>query len=177
MHTELGQPPFYCLGHHQLGNWEVIMLDTRNPGSAAGLLGTSELARLESRLDKSNASHILIGLHHHPLPLRHSWLDKVGLEDRDDFKRIIGEDERVKAVLFGHIHQAFDRSENGIRYLGCPSTGAQFTPHKTGFELDNRPPGFRHISLYRSGAIQTQAFWVTDPAVNDAVDSTHREHA
>ncbi len=177
MQAELNDPPFSYLGHHNLGNWEVVMLDTRNPGKPSGLLGTQELERLKTHLEQSVSSHILIALHHHPLPLGHSWLDKVGLEDRDDFEQIVAQDKRVRAVIFGHIHQVVDRTVNGIRYLGCPSTGVQFTPNRTEFDLDERPPGFRSVALYPSGRIQTQVYWVRDHMLKEVIDHDHQETA
>ena len=160
MQAQLTQPPFSYLGHHTLGNWEVVVLDSRNPGKASGLLGDQERARLATRLAESQAAHILVAMHHHPVPLGTSWLDSVGLEDRDDFAHIIARDDRVRAVIFGHIHQVVDRSVDGVRFLGCPSTGVQFTPNQTDFALDERPPGFRTLSLYPSGAVHTNVVWM-----------------
>lgn len=160
MQAELNQPPFSYLGHHALGNWEVVVLDSRNPGKASGLLGERELDRLKLRLTTTEATHVLIVLHHHPLPLGNSWLDSVGLEDRDAMNRIISASDKVRAVIFGHIHQSVDRTINGVRYLACPSTGVQFTPNQTEFGLDKRPPGFRTLSLYPSGALHTNVVWV-----------------
>ncbi len=177
MQAELNDSPFADLGHHRLANWEVILLDTRNPGKPSGLLGKQELERLRTRLEHSAASYFLIALHHHPLPLGHSWLDKVGLEDRDSFERIIAQDKRVRAVVFGHIHQAVDRTENDVRYMGCPSTGVQFTPNQIEFGLDNRPPGFRSISLYTSGDIDSQVYWVRDELLGKVINQAHQETA
>lgn len=174
MQVELKQPPFVYLGHHELGNWEVVMLDSRNPGKASGLLGVDQLDRLAQRLEQSHAAHVLIVLHHHPLPLGSSWLDCVGLEDRDAFERTI-HGKRVRGVVFGHIHQVVDRVVENVRYLGCPSTCVQFTPHQTEFGLDMRPPGFRTLSLYPSGDIRTDVIWLRHLIPHDV--SGHTETA
>ncbi len=159
MQAELSDAPFSVLGHHGLGNWEVIVLDSRNPGKASGLLGEQELSRLESRLAQTRAAHVLVAIHHQTIPLGRSWLDSVGLEDRDSFNDLIYE-SKVRAVVCGHIHQVIDRTINGIRFLSCPSTCVQFTPHQTDFSLDQRPPGFRTLSLYPSGALTTDVVWI-----------------
>ncbi len=171
MQAALNTPPFSFLGHHALGNWEVIVLDSRNPGKASGLLGEQELNRLKTRLIDTQAEHILVVLHHHPVPLGSSWLDSVGLEDRDAFERTIA-DSKVRTVVFGHIHQVVDRIINGIRFLGCPSTCVQFTPHQIDFGLDRRPPGFRSLLLYPSGAVKTDVVWVRDLLPPESPDHT-----
>ena len=41
---------------------------------------------------------------------------------------LINQFSNVKAVLSGHVHQAFDVVEQGVRYLTSPSTCVQFKP-------------------------------------------------
>jgi Icc protein len=62
---------------------------------------------------------------------------------------------QVRSILWGHIHQEFDRALNGIRYLGTPSTCIQFTPKKIGFGVDGTPPGYRWLALLPNGEIKT----------------------
>ncbi|MEM7083554.1 MAG: metallophosphoesterase [Pseudomonadota bacterium] len=164
MQEALSESPFSCLGHHTLGNWEVILLDSRYPGHASGLLGDDELARLADRLRHTGAEHLLVVLHHHAIALGHSWLDKVGLLDHHAFNTLLHQDGRTRAVVFGHIHQAVDRVFSTVRYLGCPSTGVQFEPNQTDFRLDTRPPGYRIMSLMPSGKIETQVVWLRQTA-------------
>ncbi|MFK8031650.1 MAG: metallophosphoesterase [Gammaproteobacteria bacterium] len=178
MQSTLNQAPFTCLGHHSLDNWEVVALDSRNPGKASGLLGQQELERLEQRLNNSPAEHLLLALHHHALPLGNSWLDSVGLEDRGAFEKLVSGHSRVRAVIFGHIHHHVDRVVKGVRYLGCPSTCVQFKAYQREFELDIQPPGFRILSLYPSGAIDTQIIWSrTRPVKNGQLTDSGEEAA
>lgn len=178
MAAELAEAPFSCLGHHSLGDsWEVILLDSREPGRAAGYLGTEELARLASRLEHSKAQHLLLVLHHQPITLGRSWLDSVGLQDRDQLLEQVHRDGRVRGVLFGHIHHAIDRTENGIRFMGSPSTGAQFTPHQTEFGVDRRPPGFRTLALYPDGAIKTDVIWLGQSDAHPACSARDNQTA
>lgn len=174
MQTALDRSPFSYLGHYELGNWEIVMLDSRNPGKASGLLGEQELCRLDERLEKSRAAHVLIVLHHHAIPLGNSWLDSVGLEDRGAFERTIA-GRRVRGVVFGHIHQVVDRTVDGVRYLGAPSTCVQFTPNQPDFGLDRRPPGFRTLLLYPSGALRSDVVWLR--RYTPDVVSSHTETA
>ena len=41
----------------------------------------------------------------------------------DVFDEVLDRHDNVRALLWGHIHQAFDQSRNGVRLLATPSTG------------------------------------------------------
>ena len=69
MRRELAAAPFRIGGHHDLGAWRIVMLDSCVPRQAYGRLGESELERLEAALAGSGERHVLIGLHHHPVRL------------------------------------------------------------------------------------------------------------
>lgn len=63
---------------------------------------------------------------------------------------------QIRLVVFGHIHQEFERSRHDIHYLGCPSTCCQFMPESEKLSLDDKEPGFRLIDLYPDGSFQTR---------------------
>jgi len=58
-------------------------------------------------------------------------------------------------VLWGHVHQEFDQSMQGVRWLATPSTCVQFTPRSDDFAVDSTAPGYRWLRLYDDGHIQT----------------------
>ena len=65
-----------------------------------------------------------------------------------------------RAVLWGHVHQAFDGMRGGLMLMGTPSTCVQFESGSTKFALDERPPGYRWLHLYPDGRIDTRVEWV-----------------
>ena len=67
-------------------------------------------------LADTDAEHVLICLHHPPLPVGSKWLDQVGLKNGDEFLRIIGRPGNVRAAIFGHVHQEFEGAHDAIRY-------------------------------------------------------------
>ena len=75
----LTTPPFQLCGDVKLGVWRVILLNTFQKGEAGGALGHDRLAVLEESLSKCVEEHVLICLHHQPLPMGSTWLDGVGL--------------------------------------------------------------------------------------------------
>ena len=155
----LSAAPFQFCGERRIGNWSLIMLSTFLAGEDAGGLGPARLAGLRKALEVHASQHVLVCMHHHPLPMGSTWLDGVALRDAEDFWRIIGAHSHVRGVLCGHVHQAADTQHNGVRFLATPSTCAQFLPKSEFFALDDRPPGLRWLMLQPDGRIETHVDW------------------
>lgn len=84
------------------------------------------------------------------------WLDRIKLQNAEELFDVINRYPQVRLVVFGHIHQEFERSRRGVRYLGSPSTCVQFIPESERFSWDKREPGFRLIELYPDGTFETR---------------------
>jgi Icc protein len=160
----LNQPPFQFCGERRVGPWSLLMLSTFLAGEDAGGLGPARLNGLKAALRAHAGQHVLICMHHHPLPMGSAWLDGVALRDAPDFLRLIEAHPEVRGVLCGHVHQASDRERDGVRFLSTPSTCAQFLPLSTFFALDDRPPGLRWLNLLPDGRIETEIAWVRGAA-------------
>jgi Icc protein len=145
----------YCatLNH---GAWMLPMLDTWDGDRGGGRLGTDELQRLDELLRTAAAPHALVCLHHHPVPMGSAWLDEVGLDDADALLSLLRGHGSVRGVLWGHVHQVYDRHHDGIRMMGTPSTCYQFVPGQALFELDDVAPGYRRIRLCPDGRIESR---------------------
>ncbi|OOY34098.1 3',5'-cyclic-AMP phosphodiesterase [Solemya velum gill symbiont] len=152
-----------CCGELQLGEWQLVFLDTSVPGEVHGSLGQEQLDNLIETISSTSASHILIFMHHHPYPVGTVWLDDIGLENSDLFWDAVGTSARVRGVVCGHIHQQLDCIHKGIRMLGTPSTCVQFVPFSEESDFDDRPPGYRVIELNDDGSIDTRVEWVPLP--------------
>jgi len=138
-----------------LGNWQFIMLDSTARGEVGGSFTEEELAFLREQLATSTAEHILISLHHHPVACGCDWLDEQRVRNADDFFAILDQSDKVRAVLWGHIHQEIDRDRQGVRLLATPSSCIQFAPDSADFKLDPESPGFRWLELHADGRIDT----------------------
>jgi 3',5'-cyclic-AMP phosphodiesterase len=160
MRSMLSQRPFQVGGEVIFGPWVVVLLDTWVEHSAAGRIGATQLAHLREVLAAHADKHALLCLHHHPLVMRSHWLDKVGLEDAEEFLAVIREHQNVRGVLWGHVHQALDCLIAGVRFMATPSTCAQFLPGSATFAIDNRPPGYRILELMPDGTIATEVVWL-----------------
>lgn len=138
-----------------LGNWQFIMLNSWQPDVAGGRLGESQLQTLARHLERHPRQHALIAVHHHPVAVNSDWIDGIGLADGAELMALIERFPQVRAVVWGHVHQAFDTTRGGVRLLGCPSTCIQFQPESAEFALDDRPPGFRWLQLHADGGLDT----------------------
>jgi Icc protein len=166
MHRELAGAPFQVCGTQGIGGWQFVMLDSCAPGHVGGRLAPSELARLDETLGRAPA-HAMVCLHHHPIAMGSRWLDDIGLANADEFWRVIDRHSSVRAVVWGHVHQAHDGRRGDLRLIATPSTGAQFLPHSDGYAIDRRPPAFRHFRLHADGRIDTRLHWVDAAASHE----------
>ena len=156
----LNSGAFQFGGELRQGPWSIVLLSTFLAGEDAGGLGPARLQGLRKALAVHTGQHVLIAMHHHPLPMGSTWLDGVALRDANDFWQIIDAHPEVRGVVCGHVHQAFEQERNGLRFMSTPSTCAQFLPGSDFFALDERPPGLRWLELHPDGHIETEVVWV-----------------
>lgn len=166
LRAALAGPPFHLAPTWDRGAWRIVLLDSSVPHEVGGRLGKDGLAALEQALEGAAGRHVLVALHHHPLPLGSAWLDDIGLADAGAFLAVLERHSCVRGVVFGHVHQAFEGRHGRVRVLGTPSTFSQFLPHSGRFAIDTRPPGWRTLRLQPDGRILTQLHWLggTDAA-------------
>ena len=153
--------------------WRIICLDSCKSGVAEGHLDRGELGRLATLLQEARADHVLVALHHPPVPVGTAWLDEVGLRNREEFLDVLEGDGRVRIVLFGHVHQAYDARHGSLRVLGTPSTCRQFRVGSDTFAVDDLPPACRRLTLHPDGAVDTEVVWAADRETGPA--ARHRK--
>lgn len=150
----------------QLQNWYIVMLDTSIVGQVHGRLSESELEFLQDKLDYVNntnsINHCMICLHHNPVLGTPEWMEDIGLQNNELFFKIATSCNKVKAVVYGHIHQSLDFEHLGIRCFCTPSTCIQFKPHAKSFTLDEVNPGYRSFSLHEDGSIESDVKRIMD---------------
>jgi Icc protein len=137
------------------GNWTIILLDSTIPGNVPGELFQDDLDFLKRTLAEAKGKHILVSLHHHPVPMGCTWLDTQIVSNADDFFALIDVEPRVRAILWGHVHQAFEGERKGVKLISTPSTCVQFKPKSHDFAVDTLPPGYRWLNLFADGRIET----------------------
>lgn len=155
-----------CQRTEILGNWQICLLDSSVDEQVHGFLQNSQLELLQRNLSAAEADptieHSLVTLHHNPIPGRADWMKDIGLQNSEAFWSIVAKFDKVRAVVYGHIHQELDFIHNGVRCLCTPSTCIQFKPVTEEFALDDINPGYRCLQLFADGNIETRVERVTD---------------
>jgi 3',5'-cyclic-AMP phosphodiesterase len=145
------------------GNWQLLLLDsTSRDHPLKGNMAYGELEWLDQTLAGTASYHSLICLHHHPLPVGSSWMDRIALDNSDEFLDCLDRHSQVRGVAFGHVHQEFQAERNGVRFFGTPSTAIQFVPGSAHLAIDNLPPAVRYFDLHADGLIQSAVEYVTE---------------
>jgi Icc protein len=92
----------------------------------------------------------------------------MAVDNADEFFAIIDRHPQVRGILWGHVHQQFDRMRGNVKLMATPSTCVQFLPKSTTFAVDEAAPGYRWLSLFEDGSIETGVERLT--AIPGAVD-------
>ena len=162
MRERLPDPPFSYCASLETGNWLITGIDSCSAGRAGGKIAERELQRMEETIAASNAAHVMVCLHHPPVPMHSKWLDTVGLDNGSEFLARAASAGRVRTAIFGHVHQDYDAVHDGIRLIATPSTCRQFLPRADEFAVDDKPPAYRRIELRPDGRIDAELVWVAN---------------
>jgi Icc protein len=138
-----------------VGTWRITMLDSAVPGSVPGYLEDKQLQLLAQALSEAPQRHHLICLHHHPVPIGAAWMEPIGLRNPEALFSVLERFPQAKALLWGHVHQDFDQTRDGLRLMASPSTCIQFAPNSEDFALDALAPGYRWLRLHDDGQLET----------------------
>ena len=157
---------------YRFEHWQLILLDSSVRGSVHGELSAAELALLETSLSERPDLNTLVCLHHHPVDIGSTWLDNIGLHNRDDFFKILDQFDNVRGILWGHIHQEWQSERNGVSMLATPSTCIQFLPRSSGFAVEDIAPAYRWLSLHADGRIESKVYRAEDFKFNLDLKST-----
>lgn len=151
MQAELSSRGFSAGPLLERGGWQIVLLDSAVPDRPEGHLDEQRLAPLE-KLDGQRPA--LVFIHHQPVPVNAPWIDKYPLVDADQLWDRL-DPAMVRAVAFGHVHQAFSGEKNGIACLSAPSTVANSQPETDTFTPDPTGPKARWFNLHPTGQWQT----------------------
>ncbi|MCG8428299.1 MAG: metallophosphoesterase [Chromatiales bacterium] len=144
----------------ELRDWQLVLLDsTANAdGVGGGSLAQSELDYLERILANPHRAHQLVVLHHNPVKLGSGWQDKIALGNADAFWQRIDRAEHVRGIAFGHVHQAWAFTHNGVPLFSSPAVAPQYKARCDDVVMEDDPaktgPAYAIYSLESSGQIK-----------------------
>ena len=155
LREQLSHSGFHTTRSHCLGAWQLVFLNSTVAGSEGGHLAASELAALDAALGDWPEAPALVCLHHQPVEIGSRWLDTMKVDNPEAFFAVIDRHPQVRAVVWGHVHQAFEQRRNEVLLLATPSTCLQFLPGSEQFAVEQIPPGYRWLDLYPDGTLKT----------------------
>jgi len=138
-----------------LGAWRIVFVNSQVQGEEFGFVKSPEIRNIRKKRG-SDGQNILVCMHHPPVALGSHWIDKSRLRNAMELINAIEETAGTKVLVWGHAHQEYAATRNGLIMLGAPSTCAQFKPGTDGFELDHIAPGYRAIRLYDNGTVESE---------------------
>jgi len=157
LRQKLSREPFRLEAQVRLKGWDVMQLNSHLPGSAAGYVEEKDLQALAARLEKNAGRATLVAVHHPPIAVGTPWLDTVGLKNGEALLSLLARHSHVKALIWGHAHQATRRRHHHVELIGTPSTCAQFLPGSEDFAVDPAaPPAYRILHLGDAGEIRDE---------------------
>jgi Icc protein len=164
MRDALSEAPFVYCGNQQFGDWLLVGMDSCVDGQAGGAIAAAEFDRVDDEIAASDASHVMLHLHHPPVAMGSRWLDTVGMDNGAEALRRFTASGKVRLTIFGHVHQDFSTEIAGMRISATPSTCSQFGPGSAEFAIDDNPPAYRRIELHPDGSHHNELIWVGNPA-------------
>lgn len=138
-----------------VGGWRMVLLDSTVSGSNAGHVERAQLDMLDEALSSNADRPALVALHHNPVQINPDWRDPMMLDNAPELFRRLSRWRNVRVLLWGHVHQEFDRRRGNMRMLAAPSTCFQFAIREGRHRVDEIPPGYRWLKLYRDSSIAT----------------------
>ena len=162
MHKVFTTKPIDMPNQLRLKSWQLLFLDTTYNKQQAGYLHNKQLIALEQQLQEQPRQPTLIFMHHHPIPVNSTWMDRMMLQDNRPFLDLIEQHPQIKAIAHGHIHQGFEGQYKHIAVFGTASTCVQFKTQHAHAVFDDKAPAYRCLQLHDNGTIQSQLHYVKD---------------
>ena len=123
----------------EVGELDLLLLDSGVPGNPHGLLEPPTLQWLEQSLSSSASRPALLFLHHPPFIAGIWHMDRQNLRNASELADIVRRHPRVRLVATGHLHRAIVTMFAGVPCTICPAPN-----HAVDLDLAHlRQPSFR----------------------------------
>ncbi|TAF57527.1 MAG: phosphodiesterase [Oscillatoriales cyanobacterium] len=129
-HDRLSRAPFVTGDRVELGDWNLILLDSTLATATygEGAISVDQLQRLRTHLDNTDRP-TAIALHHHPIPMAIDWLDTIGVTNAREFLDLLDQADQADPVdQQGQGEPAIDRATPSVN--SAPARSAKNNPVK-----------------------------------------------
>jgi 3',5'-cyclic AMP phosphodiesterase CpdA len=82
----------------------LVLLDTNQPGTAAGWFCERRLAWLDRTLGALKGEPALLAMHHPPFDVAQPALDAIGLVQKAELSAVFAR-HAIRHIFFGHVHR------------------------------------------------------------------------
>ena len=137
----------------RVDEWQLVLCDSTLSNDPAGGFSPEHIERIDSALRQHQERPTLVALHHQPMPVGSPWIDRFPLRDPEPFRSLVRRHRQVRAVTWGHIHQAWSCHEDGVDWFGAPSTAVNALAGGPRFESSGEGPGYRWFELEPDGRL------------------------
>jgi 3',5'-cyclic AMP phosphodiesterase CpdA len=123
----------------EVGNLDLLLLDSSVPGKPHGELDQPTLKWLDAVLAASNGRPALVFMHHPPFETGIWHMDRQNLRNAEDLSTIVRRHPRVRLIATGHVHRATLTTFEGRLCTICPAPN-----HAVDLDLGHlREPSFK----------------------------------
>ncbi|NNE04884.1 MAG: phosphodiesterase [Xanthomonadales bacterium] len=136
------------------GAWMLLLLNSSRPKMIAGKLDPAQLDSVEAAL-AAHPGPAMVFLHHQPVPVGSSWIDRYALQSAGRFWSVLDRHEQVKVVAWGHVHQGFEAGRGCVKLLSAPSSAINSLPGKEKFTPDQAGPACRWFVAHADGELES----------------------
>lgn len=133
-HPELGSGPT-CDAVVDLGEFDLILLDTLVDGEPGGALRDDQLTWLVEHLDAGPPRARILALHHPPFATGIAHMDSMGLapESAARLEEIVSARSGILGVIAGHLHRCITTAWGGTVAMTAPGSA-----HSIALDLGER---------------------------------------
>ena len=109
----------------ELVDKQFICLDTKKDEPvSAGQYCEKRMRWLDSELSKTSKD-VYIFMHHPPFEVGVPYMDRIKLEEAEEFRDLISGYQNIQHIFFGHVHRPVFLTWQGITCSACPGINHQ----------------------------------------------------
>lgn len=150
-------PPFLSDKTIDHKYWQIQLIDSKSK-TPAGYVSDETLVKLQKQVNLNKQQMVM--MHHHPIDVGY-FIDKHGLQNKQEFWQAIEKYDNINAISCGHVHGAMQLSKqltganNSVTVYTCPATSIQFDPKVDGVAALALGPAYRIFYLSDDAKLST----------------------
>lgn len=151
----LAKRPYYY--EFEVNGVQIVCLDSSIYGGHAGFIDERQLSWLDDICSTPDSRPLVVGVHHHILPLEAPWLDNIMMTNGIEVHHtLLKAKNRLRGVFFGHIHENTITIRDGISYISTLSSWFQTRTWYGQTDPGRDPvvdPGFNVVTLTKADTL------------------------